>query len=225
MEKLQMAKKINEVLFQTGVVPVIRLDNPERDAAPLARALCEGGIPLAEVTFRAARAERTIQIMKETCPEMTVGAGTVVYTSQVDISVEAGAEFLVSPGFDPELVDYCLSQRLSYYPGAMTATEYQMAARYRLDVLKFFPAESAGGVARIEEMADPFPMFQILPTGKIPIEKLGDYIRCRHVIACGVSYLSDPVLIEEGRWDEITELARRSREIVIRARAERRLLT
>jgi 2-dehydro-3-deoxyphosphogluconate aldolase/(4S)-4-hydroxy-2-oxoglutarate aldolase len=156
---------------------------------------------------------------------MTVGAGTVVYTSQVDISVEAGAEFLVSPGFDPELVDYCLSQRLSYYPGAMTATEYQMAARYRLDVLKFFPAESAGGVARIEEMADPFPMFQILPTGKIPMEKLGDYIRCRHVIACGVSYLSDPVLIEEGRWDEITELARRSREIVIRARAERRLLT
>jgi 2-dehydro-3-deoxyphosphogluconate aldolase/(4S)-4-hydroxy-2-oxoglutarate aldolase len=107
----------------------------------------------------------------------------------------------------------------------MTATEYQMAARYRLDVLKFFPAESAGGVARIEEMADPFPMFQILPTGKIPMEKLGDYIRCRHVIACGVSYLSDPVLIEEGRWDEITELARRSREIVIRARAERRLLT
>jgi 2-dehydro-3-deoxyphosphogluconate aldolase/(4S)-4-hydroxy-2-oxoglutarate aldolase len=225
MEKLQMAKKINEVLFQTGVVPVIKLDNPERDAAPLARALCEGGIPLAEVTFRAARAERTIQIMKETCPEMTVGAGTVVYTSQVDISVEAGAEFLVSPGFDPELVDYCLSQRLSYYPGAMTATEYQMAARYRLDVLKFFPAESAGGVARIEEMADPFPMFQILPTGKIPMEKLGDYIRCRHVIACGVSYLSDPVLIEEGRWDEITDLARRSREIVTRARAERRLLT
>ena len=220
-----MAKKINEVLFQTGVVPVIRLENPERDAAPLARALCEGGIALAEVTFRAARAERTIQIMKETCPEMTVGAGTVVYTSQVDISVQAGAEFLVSPGFDPELVDYCLSQRLSYYPGVMTATEYQMAARYRLDVLKFFPAESAGGVARIEEMADPFPMFQILPTGKIPIEKLGDYIRCRHVIACGVSYLSDPVLIEEGRWDEITELARRSREIVIRARAERRLLT
>ena len=220
-----MAKKINEVLFQTGVVPVIRLENPERDAAPLARALCEGGIPLAEVTFRAARAERTIQIMKETCPEMTVGAGTVVYTSQVDISVQAGAEFLVSPGFDPELVDYCLSQRLSYYPGVMTATEYQMAARYRLDVLKFFPAESAGGVARIEEMADPFPMFQILPTGKIPIEKLGDYIRCRHVIACGVSYLSDPVLIEEGRWDKITELARRSREIVIRARAERRLLT
>ena len=220
-----MAKKINEVLFQTGVVPVIRLENPERDAAPLARALCEGGIPLAEVTFRAARAERTIQIMKETCPEMTVGAGTVVYTSQVDISVQAGAEFLVSPGFDPELVDYCLSQRLSYYPGVMTATEYQMAARYRLDVLKFFPAESAGGVARIEETADPFPMFQILPTGKIPIEKLGDYIRCRHVIACGVSYLSDPVLIEEGRWDEITDLARRSREIVIRARAERRLLT
>ena len=220
-----MAKKINEVLFQTGVVPVIRLENPERDAAPLARALCEGGIPLAEVTFRAARAERTIQIMKETCPEMTVGAGTVVYTSQVDISVQAGAEFLVSPGFDPELVDYCLSQRLSYYPGVMTATEYQMAARYRLDVLKFFPAESAGGVARIEEMADPFPMFQILPTGKIPMEKLGDYIRCRHVIACGVSYLSDPALIEEGRWDEITDLARRSREIVIRARAERRLLT
>ena len=144
---MQMAKKINEVLFQTGVVPVIRLENPERDAAPLARALCEGGIPLAEVTFRAARAERTIQIMKETCPEMTVGAGTVVYTSQVDISVQAGAEFLVSPGFDPELVDYCLSQRLSYYPGVMTATEYQMAARYRLDVLKFFPAESAGGVS------------------------------------------------------------------------------
>ncbi len=219
-----MAKKINEVFFQTGIVPVIKLDNPERDAAPLARALCAGGIPVAEVTFRAARAERTIQLMKEACPEMTVGAGTVVYTSQVDLSVEAGAEFLVSPGFDPELVDYCLSQGLRYYPGVMTATEYQMAARYRLDILKFFPAESAGGIARIEEMAEPFPMFQILPTGRIPIEKLGDYIRCRHVIACGVSYLSSPELIEDGNWDEITRLCIKSREIVARARAERSYL-
>lgn len=213
-----MAKKINEVLFQTGVVPVIRLENPERDAAPLARALCEGGIPLAEVTFRAARAERTIQIMKETCPEMTVGAGTVVYTSQVDISVQAGAEFLVSPGFDPELVDYCLSQRLSYYPGVMTATEYQMAARYRLDVLKFFPAESAGGVARIEEMADPFPMFQILPTGRMSLEKLRDYFSCPIVIACGVSYVVAQELIENQKWEEITDLCRISRDIAASAR-------
>lgn len=215
---MQMAKKINEVLFQTGVVPVIRLENPERDAAPLARALCEGGIPLAEVTFRAARAERTIQIMKETCPEMTVGAGTVVYTSQVDISVQAGAEFLVSPGFDPELVDYCLSQRLSYYPGVMTATEYQMAARYRLDVLKFFPAESAGGVARIEEMADPFPMFQILPTGRMSLEKLRDYFSCPIVIACGVSYVVAQELIENQKWEEITDLCRISRDIAASAR-------
>lgn len=215
---MQMAKKINEVLFQTGVVPVIRLENPERDAAPLARALCEGGIPLAEVTFRAARAERTIQIMKETCPEMTVGAGTVVYTSQVDISVQAGAEFLVSPGFDPELVDYCLSQRLSYYPGVMTATEYQMAARYRLDVLKFFPAESAGGVARIEEMADPFPMFQILPTGRMSLEKLRDYFSCPIVIACGVSFVVAQELIENQKWEEIADLCRISRDIAASAR-------
>ena len=143
---------INRRISEAGVVPVIKLNHPERDAALLARALCAGGIPVAEITFRAAGADLAIRIMKETCPEMTVGAGTVLTREQIDRAQAAGAEFIVTPGFDPELVAYCQQKGLPVYPGCTTPTDYHAALKFGLEVLKFFPAEQSGGLSKIKAM-------------------------------------------------------------------------
>ncbi len=210
---------IDKKIAETGVVPVIKLANPERDAEPLAEALCAGGVPVAEVTFRAAGAEKAIEIMRRTHPEMLVGAGTVLTTDQVDRALSAGAQFIVSPGFDPELVGYCVERGIPVYPGCTTPSEYQAALKFGLEVLKFFPAEQSGGIAKIKAMSAPFPMVKVMPTGGISLKNLKDYISCRAVCACGGSYMVTADLIENGRWDEITDLCRRSVEAVKEARA------
>ena len=215
--QVMMARRVLEKSI-VRIVPVIKLQHPERDAAPLANALCEGGVNVAEITFRAAGAEKAMRIMREERPEITIGAGTVVYPGQVDAALEAGAEFIVSPGFDSALVEYCMDKKVPYYPGCTTATEYQMALKYGLEILKFFPAEQSGGIDRIRELADPFPMFQILPTGRMSLEKLRDYFSCPIVIACGVSYVVAQELIENQKWEEITDLCRISRDIAASAR-------
>ena len=142
-------------------MPVIKLNHPERDAAPLARALCAGGVPVAEVTFRAAGAATAIRLMAEACPDMLVGAGTVLTTGQVDEALAAGAKFIVTPGLDPEIVKYCQSKNLPIYPGCTTPTDYHAAYKLGLEVLKFFPAEQSGGLAKIKAMSAPFPMFNV----------------------------------------------------------------
>lgn len=202
--------KMNEKISRIGIVPVIKLNHPERDAAPLARALCEGGIPAAEVTFRAAGADIAIQRMKEACPEMIVGAGTVLTTEQIDRAKQAGAEFIVSPGFDPELVAYAQHNDLPVYPGCTTPTEYQAALKFGLEVLKFFPAEQSGGLAKIKALSAPFPMFKVMPTGGISLKNLKEYLSCPVVAACGGSYMVTADLIDSQRWDEIIDLCRRS---------------
>lgn len=214
MRKENTMSEINEKIAKIGVVPVIKLTNPERDAAPLAKALCEGGVPVAEVTFRAAGADRAIKIMRETCPDMLVGAGTVLTVEQIDKAVEAGAQFIVSPGFDPELVKYCVDRDIPVYPGCTTPTEYQAALKFGLEVLKFFPAEQSGGIAKIKAMSAPFPMVKIMPTGGISLKNLKDYLSCKAVCACGGSYMVTADLIENGKWDEIVALCRQSVEIV-----------
>lgn len=211
---------IQETIAAIGVVPVIKLSNPERDAAPLARALCAGGVPVAEVTFRAAGAARAIRIMSETCPEMIVGAGTVLTTAQIDEALEAGARFIVSPGLDPELVEYCQSKKVTIFPGCTTPTDYHTAYKYGLEVLKFFPAEQSGGLAKIKAMSAPFPMFKIMPTGGINLKNLGTYLSCPVICACGGSYMVTADLIENGKWDEIIDLCKKSVEIVKEARAK-----
>lgn len=163
---------LNRRISGIGVVPVIKLNHPERDAAALAKALCEGGVPVAEVTFRAEGADRAIRLMKEARPDMIVGAGTVLTVEQVDRAVDAGAEFIVSPGFDPELVAYCLKKGVAVYPGCTTPTDYQAALKFGLEVLKFFPAEQSGGLAKIKAMSAPFPMFRVMPTGGISLKNL-----------------------------------------------------
>ena len=210
---------LNTRVSEIGVVPVIKLNHPERDAAPLAKALCEGGLPIAEVTFRAAGADTAIRIMRETCPEMLVGAGTVLTTEQVDKAQAAGAQFVVSPGFDPELVAYCQEKGMPIYPGCTTPTDYHAAYKFGLEVLKFFPAEQSGGLAKIKAMAAPFPMFKVMPTGGISLKNLKEYLSNPVICACGGSYMVTADLIDNQKWDEIIELCKKSVDIVKEARS------
>ncbi len=210
---------LNNRISQIGVVPVIKLNHPERDAAELGRALCAGGVPVAEITFRAAGADKAIRLMKDACPDMLVGAGTVTATSQIDAVIEAGGDFIVSPGFDPELVAYAQEKGIAVYPGCTTASEYHQALKFGLEVIKFFPAEQSGGLAKIKALAAPFPMFKVMPTGGISLKNLKEYLSCPVIAACGGSYMVTAELIDSNRWDEITALCRKSREIVEEARA------
>ncbi len=211
---------INTKISNIGVVPVIKLNNPERDAAPLAKALCDGGVPVAEVTFRAAGADTAIRLMKEACPEILAGAGTVMTTEQVDKAVAAGAEFIVTPGFDPEIVKYCVDKNIPIYPGCTTPTDYHAAFKFGLEVVKFFPAEQSGGLAKIKAMSAPFPMFKVMPTGGISLSNLETYLSAPVICACGGSYMVTADLIDNGKWDEITDLCKQSIEIVKKARSK-----
>ena len=209
---------INKRISEIGVVPVIKLNNPERDAEPLAKALCAGGLPVAEVTFRAAGADKAIKLMSEACPDMLVGAGTVLTTEQVDKAIAAGAKFIVTPGFDPELVAYCKEKNMPIYPGCTTPTDYHAAFKFGLEIVKFFPAEQSGGLAKIKAMSAPFPMFKVMPTGGISLKNLKEYISAPVICACGGSYMVTAELIDNQKWDEITDLCKQSVEIVKEAR-------
>ena len=207
-----------EQIHEIGVVPVIKLDHPIRDAAALAKALCDGGIAVAEVTFRAAGAADAIRLMKEARPNMIVGAGTVLTIDHVDAALNAGAQFIVTPGFDPEIVAYCQKRKVIIVPGCTTPTDYHTAYKAGLSVLKFFPAEQSGGMDKIKAMSAPFSMFQVMPTGGISLKNLANYIKNPVIAACGGSYMVTDDLINGQKWDEITELCRQSVEIVRQAR-------
>ena len=210
----EIEKKVQSI----GVVPVIKLNHPERDAVPLAKALIAGGVPVAEVTFRAAGAAIAIKAMRENFPEMLVGAGTVLTTEQVDEAMAAGAQFIVTPGMDPDIVAYCQKVGIQIFPGCTTPTDYHTAYKFGLEVLKFFPAEQSGGIAKIKAMSAPFPMFKIMPTGGISLKNLADYVKNPVIAACGGSYMVTADLIDNGKWDEITYLCKQSVEIVKAAR-------
>ncbi|MBQ2606514.1 MAG: bifunctional 4-hydroxy-2-oxoglutarate aldolase/2-dehydro-3-deoxy-phosphogluconate aldolase [Eubacteriales bacterium] len=209
---------MNEKISAIGVVPVIKLNHPERDAAKLGKALSAGGVPVAEITFRAAGADTAIKLMKEACPDMLVGAGTVTTTAQIDKVIAAGGDFIVSPGFDPELVAYAQEKNIPIFPGCTTASEYQQALKFGLELIKFFPSEQSGGLAKIKALAAPFPQFKVMPTGGISLKNLADYIKAPVIAACGGSYMVTADLIDNNKWDEITELCKKSVEIVREAR-------
>ena len=209
---------MNEKISAIGVVPVIKLNHPERDAAKLGKALSAGGVPVAEITFRAAGADTAIKLMKEACPDMLVGAGTVTTTAQIDKVIAAGGDFIVSPGFDPEVVAYAQEKNIPIFPGCTTASEYQQALKFGLELIKFFPSEQSGGLAKIKALAAPFPQFKVMPTGGISLKNLADYIKAPVIAACGGSYMVTADLIDNNKWDEITELCKKSVEIVREAR-------
>lgn len=196
---------VAEKIAGFGVVPVVVLDDV-KDAAPLAKALVEGGLPCAEVTFRTAAAEESIRIMTTEYPDMFVGAGTVLTIEQVDRAVAAGAKFIVSPGFDPEIVDYCLEKEIPVFPGCITPSEVAQAVKRGLKVVKFFPAEQFGGVATIKAMAAPYVGLKFMPTGGVSAKNLESYLSCDKIIACGGSWMVKGDLVKAGKFDEIKNL-------------------
>ena len=196
-----------EELAGYGVVPVVVLNRAE-DAKPLAEALCRGGLKCAEVTFRTDAAEESIKIMSESFPDMLVGAGTVLTTEQVDRAVAAGAKFIVSPGFDPEVVDYCIDKNIPVVPGTITPSEVAQGVKRGLKLLKFFPAEQAGGLAMIKAMSAPNTMVKFMPTGGINADNLTEYLECDKIAACGGSWMVKASLVDNKEYDRIEEMTR-----------------
>ena len=205
-------KSIEVRFAELKVVPVVVL-NDVKDAAPLAKALVEGGLPCAEVTFRTDAAAESIRIMTEAYPDMLVGAGTVLTTEQVDRAVEAGAKFIVSPGFDPEIVDYCIEKNIPVFPGCATPSEVAQAVKRGLKIVKFFPAEQAGGLAMIKAMAAPYNMLKFMPTGGINTKNLKEYLACDKILCCGGSWMVKGDMVEAGEFDKIQKLTEEARAL------------
>ena len=201
---------MNEILQKIqkiGIVPVIKLDDA-KDAKPLAKALCDGGLPCAEVTFRTACAAEAIKIMTTDFPEMLVGAGTVLTIEQVDAAVTAGAKFIVSPGLNPKIVKYCVDKGIPVTPGTSNPSDIEQAIELGLDVVKFFPAEAAGGINMIKAMAAPYVNIKFMPTGGINANNITNYLDFPKIIACGGSWMVSDALVKAGKFDEITRLTK-----------------
>lgn len=200
-------------IAQYGVVPVVVLENA-KDAEALAKALIEGGLPCAEVTFRTEAADESIRRMSEAYPEMLVGAGTVLTVEQVERAVSAGAKFIVSPGFDPEIVEYCMEKNIPVFPGCITPSEVAQAVKRGLRVVKFFPAEQFGGVSTIKALAAPYQMVKFMPTGGVNAKNLKEYLSYDRIIACGGSWMVKSDLIRAGEFDKICELTKEAVALV-----------
>lgn len=200
-----MANNIMEQISALGIVPVIKIDKVE-DALPLAKALCEGGLPVAEVTFRTECAKEAIEVITKELPEMIVGAGTVLTVQQVNDAIEAGAKFIVSPGLNPAIVKYCMQQGIKVIPGCANPSDIECAIGLGLDVVKIFPAEAVGGLKMIKAMAAPYTKMTFMPTGGINEKNLNEYLSFDKIIACGGSWMVDQQHIEKQDFSKITNL-------------------
>lgn len=201
----ELLKQIEEI----GIVPVVKIDR-EQDAVPLAKALCDGGLPCAEVTFRTGAAADAIEAMAREYPQMLIGAGTVLTVEQADAAVKAGARFIVSPGFNPKVVGHCVDKGYPVFPGIATPSEIEQAISFGLNVVKFFPAEAAGGLNMIKSMSAPYTSMRFLPTGGINESNLNSYLNFNKVIACGGSWMVKADLINAGDFDAIREMTRQA---------------
>ncbi|MGF0033740.1 bifunctional 4-hydroxy-2-oxoglutarate aldolase/2-dehydro-3-deoxy-phosphogluconate aldolase [Bariatricus sp. SGI.154] len=214
-----MMNEVLEKIQELGIVPVVVL-NDAKDAAPLAQALCNGGLPCAEVTFRTDAAEEAIRIMSEQFPDMLIGAGTVITTEQVDRAVAAGAKFIVSPGLNPRIVKYCVEKGILITPGCTNPSDIEQAIENGLEVVKFFPAEPAGGLKMIKAMAAPYVGMKFMPTGGINQNNVRDYLAYDRIVACGGSWMVKGDLVDAGDFDKIEELTREAVEIVKESRGK-----
>lgn len=195
------SKEIIEKLIDAKIIPVIKIDSPQ-EAVPLARALLQGGITVAEVTFRTEAAADGIAAIHAQVPEMLLGAGTVLTVENAQKAIDAGARFVVAPGFDPAVVDYVVEQGIAMIPGVATPTEVSLALGRGLHILKFFPAEVLGGIKMLDALAGPFPGVQFIPTGGITRSNMESYFRCKNVVAIGGSWMVQKDLVQ------VTELSR-----------------
>ena len=199
--------ELQKRFYSIGIIPVIALDDAEK-AVPLAQALVKGGLPAAEVTFRTAAAEDAIRRIVAEVPDMLVGAGTVLTKEQADRAIAAGAQFIVSPGFNPEITRYVLDKGVAMMPGTATPGEMEQAMSMGLDVVKFFPAEQNGGVAKLKALAGPYTNLRWMPTGGVNTKNMMDYLGFDRIIACGGTWMVKKDLIEGEQWDEITRICK-----------------
>lgn len=203
---------MNEVLsrvYRTGIIPVIAIEDAAQ-AVPLAQALTAGGIPAAEVTFRTAAGEEAIRQISRNCPDVLVGAGTVLNEAQCDRAIAAGAQFIVSPGYNEALVAHCLKRDIPVLPGCVNASDMTRAVNAGLEVVKFFPAEQSGGLAFLKALAPVFPKLDFMPTGGVSTKNLPDYLAFERIIACGGTWMVKKELINGAQWDEITNICKQA---------------
>ena len=209
----KILKRINKI----GIVPVISISDVEK-AVPLARALIAGGIPCAEITFRTAEGEECIRRIAAQLPEVLLGAGTILSKDQARRAKDAGAEFVVSPGFNSKVVKYCVKNGILMIPGCSTPTDMEAAMRFGLDTVKFYPAELGGGLPYIKACAAPYSNLKFMPSGGINAENMRKYMAFNKVIACGGSWMVSKELLDTGNFDEITRLSKIAVQIVQEAR-------
>jgi 2-dehydro-3-deoxyphosphogluconate aldolase/(4S)-4-hydroxy-2-oxoglutarate aldolase len=194
-------------LGKIGIVPVIKIDDPEK-AVPLARALIDGGIPCAEITFRTSQGEAALSRISREVPEILTGAGTVLTVEQVDKAIGAGAKFIVSPGFNPRVVQHCIKKGIPITPGCSGPSDMEAALEAGLEVVKFFPAEQSGGLDYIKAVAAPYPTLKFMPTGGINAENIASYIAYEKILACGGSWMVNADRINAGDFETITTLCK-----------------
>ncbi len=204
---------ILEITGKHGLLTAIELQNAQ-DAIPLGRALLNGGLTVAEITFRTSAAADAIRTMSEAYPEIMVGAGSIISVDWAEEALAAGARFIVSAGFNPTLVDWCIEKGLPTLPGVATASEVTQGMVRGLKVLKFFPAEVMGGMNGLKALSAPFPAMKFIPMGGVSAANLADYLRMPCVHACGGSWPVNKKLISEGRFDEVTQLTREALAII-----------
>ena len=204
---------IDEKIYQLGVIPVVAIEDA-KDAAALGQALIAGGLPCAEITFRSAAAAESIRTLSAQFPDLLVGAGTVLSVEQAKDAVDGGAKFLVTPGFDQDVVAFSLSRGVPIYPGVATPTEINMALKMGLNILKFFPAEALGGLKTLKAIAGPYTQVRFIPTGGINAQNLADYLNSPTVVACGGSWPVKKTLIANGEFETITRLTAETVQLV-----------
>ena len=209
-----MDDKMLKELYLIGLVPVIKIEDPA-DAVPLAKALMDGGLPAAEITFRTKCAAEAIKNITDTYPDMLVGAGTVLTTEQVDAALAAGSKFLVSPGLNPKVTAYALSKGATMLPGISNPSDIEAALELGLTTVKFFPAEAAGGLKMLKAMSAPYGQLRFMPTGGINADNLLDYLRFGKIIACGGSFMVKEDLVREKKWDEIIALTKNAVKVML----------
>ncbi len=199
--------RVLKEFFGNGIVPVVALDDA-KDAKPLAKALKNGGLSCVEVTFRTDAAEESIRTIANEIPDMMVGAGTVLTVNQVDSALEAGAEFIVSPGLNPEVVAYCADKKIPVFPGCANPSDIETAIGLGLDVVKFFPSEACGGLPAIKAMSAPYHNIKFMPTGGICQGNIKSYLDFKKIIACGGSWMASRAMINEKNWAGIEKLTK-----------------
>ncbi|MFA0325073.1 bifunctional 4-hydroxy-2-oxoglutarate aldolase/2-dehydro-3-deoxy-phosphogluconate aldolase [Vibrio splendidus] len=197
---------LNEQLANLKVIPVIAINRAE-DAIPLGKALVENGMPCAEITLRTECAIEAIRIMRKEFPDMLIGSGTVLTNEQVDVSIEAGVDFIVSPGFNPRTVQYCIDKGVAIVPGVNNPSLVEQAMEMGLRTLKFFPAEPSGGTGMLKALTAVYPV-KFMPTGGVSLKNVDEYLSIPSVLACGGTWMVPTNLIDEGKWDELGKLVR-----------------